>query len=63
MIDFRNPAKQDLKALAKTIEDRVNTRLGGKYVQDVLIEELNFVSKDEAREGAERAREKKKKPR
>jgi hypothetical protein len=58
-IDFRNVAKQDLKLLAKTIEDRVNARLGGKYVQDVLIEELNYMSKDEAREGMERARDKK----
>jgi hypothetical protein len=59
IVDFRNVAKQDLKLLAKTIEDRVNARLGGKYVQDVLIEELNYMSKDEAREGMERAREKK----
>lgn len=51
MIDFRNPAKRDLHALAQTIADKVNKRLGGRYVEDVLIQELNFVSKEDARSG------------
>lgn len=51
MIDFRNPAKRDLQTLAKSIAEKVNKRLGGKYVEDVLIQELNFVSKEDARSG------------
>jgi hypothetical protein len=48
-IDFRNPDKRDLQAMAKTILEKVNGRLGGHYVDDVLIQELNFVPKEEAR--------------
>lgn len=58
MIDFRNPAKRDLQALAKTIGEKVNQRLGGKYVQDVLIQELNFLSKEDARSGGSPSRDK-----
>lgn len=58
MIDFRNPAKRDLQALAKNIGDKVNQRLGGKYVQDVLIQEMNFLSKEDARQGQTPARDK-----
>lgn len=51
-------AKRDLQSLAKTIADKVNKRLGGKYVEDAPIQELNFVSKEDARQGQAPARDK-----
>jgi hypothetical protein len=53
-IDFRNIKKQDLPALLKTIGDNANRRLGAPMVQDVLIQELNYVPKAEARLGEKR---------
>jgi hypothetical protein len=58
MIDFRNPAKHDIQALAKTIADKVNKRLGGKYVEDVLIQELNFFSKEDVRSSPNTSKDK-----
>ena len=48
-IDFRNIKKQDLPALLKAIGDNANQRLSAPMVQDVLIQELNYVPKAEAR--------------
>ena len=48
-IDFRRFRKQDLPALSKRIQDGANKRFGTQLVQDVLIHDLNYVSKDEAR--------------
>ncbi|MET0568908.1 MAG: hypothetical protein ABWZ74_07510 [Hyphomicrobiaceae bacterium] len=53
-IDFRNIKKQDLPALLKAIGDNANRRLGAPMVQDVLIQELNYVPKAEARLGEKR---------
>jgi hypothetical protein len=53
-IDFRNLKKQDLPGLLKTIGDNANRRLGAPMVQDVLIQELNYVPKAEARLGEKR---------
>jgi len=50
-IDFRQLAKQDLPQLAKTLAENVNTRVGAKLVEEVLIEELNYVAKDQVRTG------------
>lgn len=50
-IDFQNIKKQDLPALLKTVGDNANRRLGAPMVQDVLIQELNYVPKAEARMG------------
>lgn len=47
--DFRQLAKQDLPGLAKTLADNVNMRVGSKLVDEVLIQELNYVSKDQVR--------------
>ncbi|MCK9911338.1 hypothetical protein MXD81_19460, partial [Microbacteriaceae bacterium K1510] len=44
--------KQDLQALTAAIKERVNQRFGEPLVEDVLIEKLTFVPKDEVREGA-----------
>lgn len=50
--DFRRMARQDLLLLAKTLTDNVNTRFGANLVEDVLIVELNYVSKDQVRKGS-----------
>ena len=51
-MDFRQSKKQDLSALAKQIVEGVNKRLGVEVVHDVLVQELNYVSKDEVRGGS-----------
>lgn len=48
-IDFRNLKKQDVPTLLKTIGDNVNKRFGASLVESVLIQELNYVPKAEAR--------------
>jgi hypothetical protein len=53
-IDFRNIKKQDLPAMLKSINDGVNKRFGSQLVESVLIQELNYVSKAEARLGDKR---------
>lgn len=50
-IDFQNLKKQDLPALLKTISENTNRRFKAQLVQDVLIQELNYVPKAEARMG------------
>lgn len=50
-IDFRNLKKQDLPALLGTLGSNVNQRFGMSVVADVLIQELNYVPKAEARMG------------
>jgi hypothetical protein len=51
MIDFRQFKKQDLPSLGKTIVENVNKRLGMRVVEDVLVQELNYVPKDSVRGG------------
>lgn len=53
-IDFRNIKKQDLPAMLKSINDGVNKRFGSQVVESVLIQELNYISKAEARLGDKR---------
>ncbi len=50
-IDFRNFKKQDLVGISKKISENVNKRLGGPLVDDVLIQELNYLPKEQARGG------------
>ena len=56
-IDFRNIKKQDLPAMLKSINDGVNKRFGSQIVESVLIQELNYISKAEARLGDKRQAE------
>jgi hypothetical protein len=51
-IDFRYFKKQDLQTLSRKIVENVNKRLGMHVVEDVLIQELNYVPKDSVRGGA-----------
>jgi hypothetical protein len=48
-IDFKNVKKQELASLLKSIKQDVNARMQANIVQDVLIEEFNYISKDDLR--------------
>ena len=50
-IDFRQFKKQDMLALGKKVAENVNKRLGAQVVEDVLVQELNYVAKDNVRGG------------
>lgn len=47
--DFLNKSKRDLSALTKSIAENVNKRIEKELVVEVLVESLNFVSKDQVR--------------
>jgi hypothetical protein len=51
-VDFRTFQKSDLPGLSKQIGENVNKRLGMPLVDDVLIQELNYISKDNVRGGS-----------
>jgi hypothetical protein len=50
-VDFRHFRKQDLPALSKQIADNLNKRLGEPLIDDVMVQELNYISKDSVRGG------------
>jgi hypothetical protein len=45
-LDFRNLARYDLSILTSGIKQRVNERMQAEIVQDVLLEDFNYVSRD-----------------
>jgi hypothetical protein len=45
-IEFDHLSKYNLEEMTKGIKEAVNARLGMPVISDVLIEELNYVSKD-----------------
>jgi hypothetical protein len=53
-VDFRQFKKQDLPALSKRIGESVNKRLGANLINDVLIQELNYIAKDHVRGGTKK---------
>jgi hypothetical protein len=46
-LDFRKLARYDLSILTAAIKQRVNERMQAEIVQDVLIEDFNYVSREE----------------
>ena len=46
-LDFRKLARYDLSMLTAAIKRRVNERMRADIVQDVLIEDFNYVAKEE----------------
>jgi hypothetical protein len=50
-VDFRHFKKQDLPALSRQIAENVNKRLGVALIDDVLVQELNYVPKENVRGG------------
>ncbi|TIO13692.1 MAG: hypothetical protein E5X93_25190 [Mesorhizobium sp.] len=55
-IDFTKKDTIDLDAFRKAIRETVNARVGVELVHDVLIDQVNFLSKDEIRDNAIRRR-------
>lgn len=49
VIDFAQLQPQDLTLLAKKITEGANAKLGGEVVKDVLMNEINYVPRDEVR--------------
>jgi hypothetical protein len=48
-MDFSGLRSQDLTALSATMVELANARLGSKLVRDVLINDINYVARDEIR--------------
>ncbi|MBX9645609.1 MAG: hypothetical protein K2X57_00970 [Xanthobacteraceae bacterium] len=46
-MDFRKLARYDLTVLTASIKQRVNERMHGDVVKDVLVEDFNYVAKEE----------------
>jgi hypothetical protein len=46
-LDFRKLARYDLSVLTAGIKQRVNERMQADIVQDVLVEDFNYVSREE----------------
>ena len=55
-IDFTKKETIDLDAFRTAIRDTVNTRVGADLVHEVLIDQVNFLTKDEIRDNAMRRR-------
>ncbi|MFI4994551.1 MAG: hypothetical protein ACHQAQ_02040, partial [Hyphomicrobiales bacterium] len=46
-LDFRHLEKYDITKLTKTLAKKVNERISMDLVKEVLIQEFNYVSKDD----------------
>lgn len=46
-LDFRHLEKYDVASLTKTLVQKVNHRMEKDVVKDILVEELNFVAKED----------------
>ena len=46
-LDFRRLARYDLSLLTSAIKQRVNERMQADIVQDVMVEDFNYVSREE----------------
>lgn len=62
-IDFTNPETLDIDAFRKNIRDTINARVGEELIHEVLIDQINFLSKDEIRNNTIRRRKKAGEPR
>jgi hypothetical protein len=47
-LDFEHLEKYDINKLTRNLIQQVNTRLKGDLVKDVLVDEFNYVSKQDA---------------
>jgi hypothetical protein len=56
-IDFTRKDTIDLEAFRVAIRDTINARVGVTLVHEVLIDQVNFLSKDEIRDNAIRRRQ------
>ncbi len=53
-LDFRKLAQQDLPGLAKRIVEGSNKRFGASIIEDIFVQEFNYVTKDGIRAGNKR---------
>jgi hypothetical protein len=49
VVDFRHMRRADIAALSKMILDNVNKRLGQTLIHEVLVQELNYLPKEQLR--------------
>ena len=55
-IDFTEVKKLDLDALRNGIRSSINKRVGEDLIKDVMVEQIDFLSKDEIRDNAKTRR-------
>jgi hypothetical protein len=55
-IDFTSREAMDLDRFRNSIRDSINARLGEKLVHEILIEQIDYLSKDEIRDNTLRRR-------
>jgi flagellar basal body-associated protein FliL len=48
-IDFRHLRRNDIAALCKLIQENVNKRFGDNLVREVLVQQLNYLPRDQVR--------------
>jgi hypothetical protein len=48
-LDFKNLGRYDLTQFAQTVRAQVNKRLQTEALQEVLVQDFNYVSKDQIR--------------
>lgn len=56
VIDFAKIDKVDIDGLRVALRDSINSRIGEKVVYEVLVEQLDFLSKQEIRDNTTRRR-------
>lgn len=56
VIDFTNMEQFDMDAFRTTVRDRMNERLGKKVFHEVLVEQMEFLTKNEIRNNAAKRR-------
>lgn len=62
MVDIADTASFDLAAFRGKVKEEMNKRLGDEIVQDVLVEQLDFLAKSDTRTGGGGDAERMKKP-
>ena len=55
-LDFEKHDTIDLDAYRKGLKEQINKHVGADFVQDVLVEQVDYLSKDEIRDNAIRRR-------
>lgn len=54
MVDLSNPGAFDLEKFRSSVKDGMNARMGEGVVAEVLVEQLDYMSKDDIRNNASR---------
>jgi hypothetical protein len=48
-LDFKNLTRSDLGELTDLIKERVNQRMQANVIQEILVEDYNYIAKDDVR--------------